>query len=204
MARTVMARTGLTFALLVAGGFLVGACSTPDALGKLTEATGNNALALSVALTNLEKKSKEASALKIAAAARLSTVLARSETERRHKRTMIHAYEDSTAKGAYEEIKKLSLDAAKKAAAATESSVIAEKAITDKIKPLDSDADALRKLGTDLLEFSKEDGKFERAKAFIEFVKAVVKDLKKADDTGAAAKAKTTSAIAKTEKDAPK
>lgn len=197
-------RTAQMITVLIAGSLMIAGCSTPTALSKLTKETGDNAIALSVALSNLEKKSKETATVRIAAAARLDSVISRIESRRRSERDLIKIYEDADAVAAYADIITLSDAEAAKTATAAQSSEIARKIFTGKLKPLDSDADDLRKLGVELLKFSKEDGKFDRAKFFIDFVKGVIKDLEKSDKSGDRAKDKAKAAVKKTEKNAPK
>ena len=68
-------RTAPNIALLLVALLAIAGCSTPASLSNLTKETGSNAVALSVALSNLEKKSKETATLRIAAAARLDDLV---------------------------------------------------------------------------------------------------------------------------------
>ena len=197
-------RTAPVIAFLIAGSLMIAGCSTPAALSKLTKETGDNAIALSVALSNLEKKSQETANIRIAAAARLAGVISRIESRRRSEMELIKAYEDANAGAAYAAIITLSDAEAAKTAKAAESSEIARKIFTGKLKSLDSDADDLRNLGAELLKFSKEDGKFDRAKFFIDFVKGVIEDLEKSDKSGDKAKGAAEAAVKKAEMKAPK
>ena len=192
-------KTPPTFVILILASLSVGGCSTPAALTTLTKETGDNAVALSVALSNLEKKSKSTADIRIASAARLSGVIDRVEFRRRRNKEMIKAYEDADAWSAYEAIIKRTDGEVMKIKAAAESSENARKSIAEKLVPLDSDADELRNLGADLLKFSKEDSKFDRGRFFVDFVAGVIKDLEKSDESGDKAKNKAEMAVKKAE-----
>lgn len=191
-------------AVLLAASLVMVGCSTPKALTELTSETGDNAIALSVALANLERQSEETAELRMAAAARLSGIISRVEARRRRERGLIKAYEDANAVNAFAAILKLSNDEVAKIPAAAESAENERKAFKATLKPLDSDADDLRKLGTQLLKFSKEGSRFDRAKFYIAFVKGVIEDLKKADDGKEEAKDKAEESVKKAENSAPK
>jgi hypothetical protein len=192
----------LIISFLVA--FAVSACATPPALTKLTRETGDNAISLSVALSNLEKKSRETSKVRIDTIARLAGVIARHKAAHAHEVAMVSAFENAKVGKAHAAILTLSDEEAARFAATAQSSENDRSETLKKIAALDSDADDLRNLGGELLKFSKEEGALDRGKFFVAFVKAVVNDLKKSEEAGDKAKGAAEEAVKKVEKNAPK
>lgn len=176
----------------------ISACATPKALRNLTQETGDNAIALSVALSRLEKQSRETAEARAAGAARLTAELARLEHSLSRTIAMVEAYESPEAVADYKAVMKdLADNALPKAKLAGESSQNVKDEIVARLKPLDSDAKTLRQVGVELLKFSKEDGRFDRVRFFVKFVKAVLDDVKKAREAGEKAKGQATEATKK-------
>lgn len=193
--RPLTALTGLALVLFVS------ACTVPGSLRVLTKEAGDSSIALSVALSNLEKRLREIAEARAASTARFASELARSDHSLARTIAMVEMYESPKAAADYKGLRKLLDEALTKVKPAGKTSKNVEKEIINKLESLDSDAKALRQVGVSLLKFSKEAGRFERVQFFAEFVNSVINDVKKARAAGDKAKKQANEAIEKAPQD---